>query len=103
MQFARDTLPFRHPFSEPRVQPVSGLAKPQAVEAEQKEASRGGRGELERGRLVKVWLLSDAVNHPRPVPNPVAIACPHMKRMRPWRHVGIDRVGGIASIEPFGI
>src|ERR1700685_2029043 len=35
MQFACDTLPFRQPPFEARIQPGSGLAKPQAVEAKQ--------------------------------------------------------------------
>src|SRR5271168_284715 len=103
MQFARDTLPFRHPFSKPRVQPLSGPAKTQAMPTRQEHESRSDRGELEPGRFVKEWLLSDAVNHSRPVPNPVAIAHPYMERMRSSRYVGIDRVGRMAGIEPFGI
>src|SRR6266404_8653567 len=50
-----------------------------------------------------MWLLRDFVHHPHAVPNPVAIARPKMKRMRPRWYVGVNSVSGSAGVEPFRI
>src|SRR5258708_5663199 len=103
MQFARDALPFRQPFPEPRLKPSSSRVEPQAIETGQEQASRGNGAEVEPDGFVEIRLLPDGVNHARPIPNPVAIARPYMKCMRPMGDVAVDCVTRGAGVEPFRI
>src|SRR5882724_2123371 len=103
MQLAGDALAFRQPGSEPRVEPGGSLVEPKAIETGHEQASHGNGADAEPDCFVEVRLLYDRVDHACPVPNTVAIACAHMKSMRPMGNVAVDGVTGRAGVEPFRI